>query len=304
MATNKLIQKRNIYYVTYNVQSQILTTIPGQLDPVSPIIDENLYFLLNGENGTGNATVTGTPANQVPYPGFGGSRIIYSGIDSSIYNNQIINSFVRGFHPGSAFKNISSPQNSRNGTRYWFSPPFPSNANVVYIPKFKSTLDNFIAGCSIRLSKPPKARINALPYSVSLLGTSWTPSTSGWYTYFTIEEQVDPTPAYLLSPQSGNTIDRDVKNKLNLVFYFVYNNNIVTSHTLYNFTYDTWVDLVWSYNQNVVLLSINNNIKSYYSMPIMNPVIGGTFDLVLGSFLPDTYRFMGSIDNLYLKKYI
>lgn len=302
MPINKIIQNRNRYYVTYNVQSQILTTIPGQLDPISPTIDNDLYLLLNGENGTGNATVSGTPSNQVPYPGFSGARIIYSNLDRSLYNHQMITTFTRGFHPGSAFKNIFSTRDARYGSRYWFAPSFPSVPNVTYFPKFKVTLDSFVAGCSVKITKPPVSRISAPPFSISLLGTSWEPSTSGWYTYLTVEPQTDLTAPYLSTSIGGQIIDKEVEDKLNLVLYFVYNNN-VTQHTLPDFTYNSWVDLAWSYNNNTILLSINNDTRAYYSMPRLNAPIAGSFDVVLGPTIPNCYRFMGSLDNLYIKKY-
>jgi hypothetical protein len=303
MPVNKLQQNRKNYYVTFNVRSQIVDTSPGQLNTNSPTIDSDLYLLLNGENGTGNSIITGTPANQVPYPSFSGSRAIYSSVDLSPYNHQMINVFRRGFHAGSAFKNILNTNDSRTGNRYWFAPNFPSNPNVVYFPKFKVTLDSFVAGCSVKITKPPKTRVSSSLYRLSLLGTSWEPSSVGWYTYLTIEPQVDPTPAFLIEADSGNIIDKDVKNKLNLVLYFVYNNNIITSHVLYDFKYNTWVDLAWSYNNNVVLLSINNNTKTYYTMPTLIPLIANSYDLVLGPVIPNCYRFMGAIDNLYIKKY-
>lgn len=303
MPNNKIIQNRNSYYVTYNVQSQILTTIPGQLDPISPTIDNDLYLLLNGENGTGNAIVMGTPINQRPHPSFRGTRIVYSNIDQSLHKHNMITIFNGGMHPGSAFKPIFSNTEARTGTRYWFAPMFPRIPNATYFPKFKFTLDSFVAGCAIKILKPPVNRISSPPFSVSLLGTSWEPSSTGWYTYLTVEPQVDPTPPYLANSLNGEIIDRDVENKLNLVLHFVYNNAVRTSHVLQNFAYNTWVDLAWSYNNNTILLSLNGDTRAYYSMPRLNASIAGSFDLVLGPIVPNCYRFMGSLDNLYIKKY-
>lgn len=296
-------QNRNNYFVNYNTQSQIIDSIPNQLNASLPIIDNDLYLLINGENGTGNVTISGTPTNQIPYPSFSGTRAIYSTVDQSIHQHHMINSFTRGFHPGSAFKIISSNTESRTGTKHWFAPMFPSVTNAVYFPKFKFTLDSFVAGCSIKIPRPPANRISSPPFAVSLLGTSWEPSPRGWYTYITVERQVDPTPPYM-SDSSGKIIDKNITNKLNLVLHFVYNNSIKTSHVLQNFTYNTWIDLAWSYNNNIVLLSINNDTKAYYGLPKINPTIAAAFDLVLGPIIPDSYRFMGYLDNLYIKKYV
>jgi hypothetical protein len=46
-----------------------------------------------------------------------------------------------------------------------------------------------------------------------------------------------------------------------------------------------------------------NYYVTYYSMPTLSPQIANSYDLVLGPVIPNCYRFMGSIDNLYIKKY-
>lgn len=305
---SKLRVNRSLYAIRYNSIYQQSSGIPGQLDPNNPTINSDLYLLLNAEIVPGmNAMITGTPANQVPYPGFTGTRAIYSGQDRSIYNHTLINSFMRGFHPGSAFKtlvnNVFTGTGPRTGLRFHRATPFPSSANLIYFPQFKAKLDNFVAGCSINLETPPTSRISPrTKYKITLVGTSISNFSQGWYTYITIQNPSDPTPAYLATADSGKLLDKDIDSK-ELVLNFVYQ-NMTFSHKLSNFKYNTWIDLAWSYNNKNILLSINNDVKEYYNYPTLIAPEANTSDLALGPVVPGMYTFMGNIDNLYIKKYV
>lgn len=305
---SKLRVNRSLYSIRYNSIYQQVTSIPGQLDPNNPVINSDLYLLLNGEIVPEmTSIVSATPPNEVPYPGFTGTRMIYSGYDRSVYNHNLINSFVRGFHPGSSFKilfnNVYTAITARTGLRFLRATPFPSNANLVYFPKFKAKLDNFIAGCSINLETPPSSIISPYTgYSMTLVGTSISNFDEGWYSYVTVQSPSDPTSAYLATASDGTFLDKDISTK-ELVLNFVYQ-GMTFSHKLSNFKYNTWVDLVWSYSNKNILLSINNDVKGYYNYPTLIAPEANTSDLALGPVVPGMYTFMGNIDNLYIKKYV